>query len=272
MHAIVVMTVIVNQVKRTKENMRKPIIAGNWKMFKTRDEALFFILQVSEQMPNNNDVETVVFAQAPLMRCLIKRQGANLKIGAQNLFYEDEGAYTGEVSGPMLKSYKVEYVLIGHSERRQYFHETDEDVNLKIKAAIRNSLKPIVCVGEHLEQRENNETNLVLERQIKKAFAGIKAIDMKNIVIAYEPIWAIGTGKTATAEMADEACGYIRALIHELYGKVIAEEIRIQYGGSVKPENIEELISKENIDGALIGGASLDPDKFIFMANAALKK
>ena len=127
--------------------MRKPIIAGNWKMFKTRDEALFFILQVSEQMPNNNDVETVVFAQAPLMRCLIKRQGANLKIGAQNLFYEDEGAYTGEVSGPLLKSYKVEYVLIDHSERRQYFHETDEDVNLKIKAAIQNLLKPIVCNG-----------------------------------------------------------------------------------------------------------------------------
>ncbi len=252
--------------------MRKPIIAGNWKMFKTRDEALFFILQVSESMPNNKDVETVIFAQAPLMRCLIKRQGANLRIGAQNLHFEDEGAYTGEISGPLLKSYKVDYVLIGHSERRAYFYETDEIVNKKIKAALRNELKPIVCVGEHLEERESNKTHEVLERQIKGAFANIKAIDMENIVIAYEPIWAIGTGKTATAEMADEACGYIRKMIQNLYGKVVAEEIRIQYGGSVKPENIEELIMKPNIDGALIGGASLDPDKFIFMANAANKR
>lgn len=266
------MTVIVTKPKRKFDNMRKPIIAGNWKMFKTRDEALFFILQVSEQMPNIKDVETVVFAQAPLMRCLIKRQGSNLRIGAQNLYFEDEGAYTGEVSGPLLKSYKVEYVLVGHSERRAIFHETDEIVNLKVKATLRNKLKPIVCVGEQLVERENNLTNQVLERQIKAAFADIKAIDMKNIVIAYEPIWAIGTGKTATAEMADEACGYIRKLISSLYGKVVAEEIRIQYGGSVKPENIEELLAKENIDGALIGGASLDPDKFIFMANAPLKK
>ena len=252
--------------------MRKPIIAGNWKMFKTRDEALFFILQVSESMPNNKDVETVIFAQAPLMRCLIKRQGTNLRIGAQNLHFEDEGAYTGEISGPLLKSYTVDYVLIGHSERRAYFYETDEIVNKKIKAALRNELKPIVCVGEHLEERENNKTHEVLERQIKGAFANIKAIDMESIVIAYEPIWAIGTGKTATAEMADEACGYIRKMIQNLYGKVVAEEIRIQYGGSVKPENIEELIMKPNIDGALIGGASLDPDKFIFMANAANKR
>ncbi|MFA7075545.1 MAG: triose-phosphate isomerase [Candidatus Izemoplasmatales bacterium] len=250
--------------------MRKPIIAGNWKMFKTRDEALFFILQVSEQMPNTKDVETVIFAQAPLMRCLIKRQGLNLRIGAQNLHYEDEGAYTGEVSGPLLKSYKVDYVLIGHSERRAYFYETDEIVNLKIKSALRNQLKPIVCVGEHLEDRENNLTHEVLSRQIKGAFKEIKDIDMKSIVIAYEPIWAIGTGKTATAEMADEACGYIRKLIEELYGKVVAEAIRIQYGGSVKPDNIEELLAKENIDGALIGGASLVPEKFIFMANAPL--
>ncbi len=252
--------------------MRKPIIAGNWKMFKTRDEALFFILQVSENMPNIKDVETVVFAQAPLLRCLIKRQGANLRIGAQNLHFEDEGAYTGEISGPLLKSYKVDFVLIGHSERRAYFCETDESVNLKIKAALRNQLKPIVCVGELLEERESGKTTEVLTRQIKVGFKDIKAIDMKNIVIAYEPVWAIGTGKTATAEMADEACGFIRKLVEELYGKVVAEAIRIQYGGSVKPENIEELLAKENIDGALIGGASLDPDKFSFMANAAVKK
>lgn len=268
---IAVMAVIVNMPKRRDDSLRKPIIAGNWKMFKTRDEALYFILQVSEQMPNIKDVETVVFAQAPLMRCLIKRQGANLRIGAQNLHYEDEGAFTGEISGPMLKSYKVEYVLIGHSERRAYFCETDETVNKKIKAALRNQLKAIVCVGEHLHERESNQTNEVLAKQVKAAFAGISALDMKSIVIAYEPIWAIGTGKTATADMADEACGYIRKLINDLYGKVVAEEVRIQYGGSVKPENIEELVSKPNIDGALIGGASLDPDAFVFMANAPIR-
>jgi triosephosphate isomerase len=251
--------------------MRKPIIAGNWKMFKTRDEALYFILKVSEKMPKKEKVDTIIFAQAPLMRCLITRQGEELRIGAQNLYYEDEGAYTGEVSGPMLNSYNVEYVLIGHSERRQYFHETDEDVNKKIKAAFRNDLLPIVCVGEKLEERESNQMNDVLEKQIKGAFKDISAIEMKDIVIAYEPIWAIGTGKTATADQADEACGFIRSVIMNLYGSVVAEGIRIQYGGSVKPANIDELIAKENIDGALIGGASLDPDQFITLVNAPLK-
>ncbi|MFP4478742.1 MAG: triose-phosphate isomerase [Candidatus Izemoplasmatales bacterium] len=251
--------------------MRKPIIAGNWKMFKTRDEALYFILKVSEKMPEKEKVDTVIFAQAPLMRCLITRQGEELRIGAQNLHFEDEGAYTGEVSGPLLSSYNVEYVLIGHSERRQYFNETDEDVNKKIKAAIRNDLLPIVCVGEKLEERESGQMNDVLERQIKGAFKDIPAIEMKDIVVAYEPIWAIGTGKTATAEQADEACGFIRSTIKNLYGSVVSEGIRIQYGGSVKPANIDELIAKENIDGALIGGASLDPDQFITLANAPLK-
>jgi len=252
--------------------MRKPIIAGNWKMFKTRDEALYFILKVSEKMPEKEKVDTVIFAQAPMLRCLITRQGEELRIGAQNLYHEDEGAYTGEISGPLLESYNVEYVLIGHSERRQYFNETDEDVNKKIKAAIRNDLLPIVCVGEKLEEREANQTNEVLERQIRNGFKGIPAIEMKDVVIAYEPIWAIGTGKTASADQADEACGFIRSVIKNLYGSVISEGIRIQYGGSVKPKNIDELISKENIDGALIGGASLDPDQFIEMANAPLKK
>lgn len=252
--------------------MRKPIIAGNWKMYKTRDEAIAFMYKVSEAMPPIKKVDTVICAQAPMMRCLIKRQGDNLRIGAQNLHYEDEGAFTGEVSGKLLQSYNVEYVIIGHSERRNYFKETDEIVNKKIFAALRNELLPIVCVGEHLEEREKNQTHEVLTRQIKGAFKNVSAIDMERIVIAYEPIWAIGTGKTATADQADEACGYIRELIRELYGTIVADQIRIQYGGSVKPENIDELIAKENIDGALIGGASLDPDKFIYMANAALKK
>ncbi len=252
--------------------MRKPIIAGNWKMYKTRDEAIAFIYKVSEAMPSIKDVDTVICAQAPMMRCLIKRQGENLRIGAQNLFYEDEGAFTGELSGKLLNSYNVEYVIIGHSERRSYFHETDEMVNKKIKAALRNDLLPIVCVGEHLEERENNLTNQVLTTQIQGAFEGISAIEMQRVVIAYEPIWAIGTGRTATSEQANESCGYIRTLIRELYGSVVADEIRIQYGGSVKPENIDELLAQEHIDGALIGGASLDPDKFIVMANAAVKK
>ncbi len=252
--------------------MRKPIIAGNWKMFKTRDEAISFMYAVSEALPSIKDVDTVICAQAPMMRCLIKRQGMNLRIGAQNLYSEDEGAYTGEVSGRLLNSYNVEYVIIGHSERRNIFKETDEVVNKKIIAALRNELLPIVCVGEHLEERENNLTNKVLSKQIKAAFAGISAIEMEKIVIAYEPIWAIGTGKTATADQADETCGYIRKLVKELYGEVIADQIRIQYGGSVKPANVDELISKENIDGALIGGAALDPEKFIYMAKAAVKK
>lgn len=251
--------------------MRKPIIAGNWKMFKTRDEAIFFILEVSTQVPDIELVESVVFAQAPLMRCLVKRQGENLRIGAQNLFYEDEGAYTGEVSGPMLNSYNVDFVLIGHSERRNIFGETDEMVNKKIHAALRNDLKPIVCVGEHLAERENNLTNQVLEMQVTKAFEGITKEQMDKIVVAYEPIWAIGTGKTATAEMADETCGYIREVVKNLYDEETSEKLRIQYGGSVKPENIDELLSKPNIDGALIGGASLDPQKFIQMVQAAVK-
>ncbi|MDD3126582.1 MAG: triose-phosphate isomerase [Candidatus Izemoplasmatales bacterium] len=252
--------------------MRKPIIAGNWKMYKTRDEALFFILKVSDGVPSIKDVDSVICAQAPLMRCLIKRQGDNLRIGAQNMHYADEGAFTGEVSGPMLKSYNVDYVIIGHSERRAMFYETDEIVNKKIVAALRNDLIPIVCIGEHLEERENGSTNTILHSQIMKGFVNIDAKDMKKIIIAYEPIWAIGTGKTATADLADETCGYIRSVIGEVYGADVAEAIRIQYGGSVNPGNIDELLSKANIDGVLIGGASLNPDHFIYMTNAAMKR
>ena len=252
--------------------MRKPIIAGNWKMFKTRDEALYFILQVSPLMPSIKEVDTVILAQAPLFRCLVKRQGENLRIGAQNIHFADEGAYTGELSGPLLQSYNIDYVVIGHSERRKYFYETDELVNQKVVAALRNQLIPIVCVGELLEERENNTTHEVLRRQVTKAFTGISEKDMKKIVIAYEPVWAIGTGKTATADVADEACGFIRSVIKELYSASTSEIVRIQYGGSVNPKNIDELLSKENIDGALIGGASLDPEQFVYMANAALKK
>ncbi len=252
--------------------MRKPIIAGNWKMFKTRDDALFFILKVSTEMPPVEKVDSVICAQAPLLRDLVKRQGDNLRIGAQNMYYEDEGAYTGEISGALLSSYKVDYVIIGHSERRNIFHETDEDVNKKIKAALKNNLIPIVCVGENLEERESGKTNEILRAQLSRDFQGISASNMFNVVIAYEPIWAIGTGKTATPEMADESCGYVRKVINDLFGKAVSETLRIQYGGSVKPENIDELLAMPNIDGALIGGASLDPEKFIYMAEAAMKR
>jgi len=258
------------QSYETGDHMRKPIIAGNWKMFKTRDEALFFILKVFPLVPEIDKVDTVICAQAPLLHCLVKRQGDNLRIGAQNLYSEDEGAFTGEVSGKLLNSYKVEYVIIGHSERRTYFHETDAIVNAKLKAALRNNLKPIVCVGEHLEEREQGLTNQVLSRQIEGCFKDIEASSVLGITIAYEPIWAIGTGKTATKETAEEACAYIRSLIKDAYGERVSEKVRIQYGGSVKPQNIKELMSMPNIDGALIGGASLDADAFVMMANAAI--
>lgn len=251
---------------------RKPIIAGNWKMFKTRDEALYFILKVSNLVPQKKDVDTIICAQAPMMRCLVKRQGEHLRIGAQNLHYADEGAFTGEISGALLQSYNVDYVIVGHSERRKYFYESDEIVNLKTKAALKYGITPIVCVGENLEERQNEQTHAVLDRQVAKVLEGLSEKEVASIVIAYEPIWAIGTGKTATAEMADEACGYVRHLVETIVSKAASEQIRIQYGGSVNPKNIVELLSMPNIDGALIGGASLDPDNFSFMANAALAR
>ena len=252
--------------------MRKKIIAGNWKMFKTRDEALNFIYQVNEQLPSKELVDSVICAEAPLLRCLVKRQGPNLRIGAQNMHYADSGAYTGEVSALLLESIYVSYVIIGHSERRAMFNETDETVNKKIHQALAHNLIPIVCVGENLDVREKGETKELVTKQVTKAFEGISAEDAKGVVIAYEPIWAIGTGRTATADVADETCGDIRKVIEDLYGKEVSEVIRIQYGGSVKTSNIEELLSKPNIDGALIGGASLIPEDFVFMVKAGVRK
>lgn len=251
--------------------MRKPIIAGNWKMFKTRDEAISFILDVNEKMPSTDLVDSVICSQFTVLRCLVKRQGDNLKIGAQNMHFLDEGAYTGEVSGLMLKSIGVEYVIIGHSERRAMFNETDETVNKKLKKAFEVELLPILCVGESLEQRETGKTEEVLKAQIVKDLEGLTKEQVKELVIAYEPIWAIGTGKTATSQIADETCGFIRQTVGELFGKEVAEAIRIQYGGSVKASNIDELMSMPNIDGALIGGASLKANDFISLVNAAIK-
>ena len=246
-------------------------MAGNWKMNKTRDEALQFIYSVNNELPSNEKVESVICAPAILLRCLVKRQGSELRIGAQNMHYAESGAYTGEISPNMLETTGVSYVVLGHSERREMFNETDEAINKKIVAALAHDITPIVCCGETLEQREANQVEEVLGNQIRKAYANLPSEDVAKTIIAYEPIWAIGTGKTATAEVADETCGFVRSVIREMYGSVVAEEIRILYGGSVKPSNIEELMSKENIDGGLVGGASLEAESFLKLVKACAK-
>ena len=251
--------------------MRRPVMAGNWKMNKTRDEALQFIYSVNNELPSNEKVESVICAPAILLRCLVKRQGSELRIGAQNMHYAESGAYTGEISPNMLETTGVSYVVLGHSERREMFNETDEAINKKIVAALAHDITPIVCCGETLEQREANQVEEVLGSQIRKAYANLPSEDVAKTIIAYEPIWAIGTGKTATAEVADETCGFVRSVIREMYGSAVAEEIRILYGGSVKPSNIEELMSKENIDGGLVGGASLEAESFLKLVKACAK-
>jgi triosephosphate isomerase len=251
--------------------MRKPIIAGNWKMFKTRDEALSFVYAVADKVPSTDKVDSVICAPFVLLRCLVKRQGENLRIGAQNMHFEESGAFTGEIAPSMLTTTGVTYVIIGHSERRAMFNETDATCNKKLHAAYKHGLTPILCVGEMLEHREGGLTEAVIKEQIVKDLEGLTAEQVKNLVIAYEPIWAIGTGKTATAEVANETCGYIRSLVGELYGEEVAEAVRIQYGGSVKLNNIDELMAQPHIDGALIGGASLVAEDFVTFTQAALK-
>lgn len=251
--------------------MRKPIIAGNWKMFKTRDEAINFILQVNNKVPSIDQVDSVICAQFTVLRCLVKRQLENLRIGAQNMHFADEGAYTGEVSGLMLKSIGVTYVIIGHSERRAMFNETDESINKKLHKAFEVELTPILCVGESLDEREGGLTEKKLESQLVKDLEGLTKEQVANMVIAYEPIWAIGTGRTATSQVADETCGFVRSVVAKLYDQATADAIRIQYGGSVKTSNIDELMSMPNIDGALVGGASLKAEDFITLVNAAVK-
>jgi len=253
--------------------MRKPVIAGNWKMFKVRDEALQFMYTVADKAPSIEKVEGVVCAQFTVLRCLVKRQGDNVRVGAQNMHFMDEGAFTGEVSAPMLKAIGVEYVIIGHSERRAMFNETDETVNLKLKKAFEKELHPILCVGETFAQREKKLTNRVLNRQLKLDLAGLTAEQASKLIIAYEPIWAIGTGKTATSEVANDACKHIRKQVASLFNPEVANALRIQYGGSVKLGNIKELMSMPHIDGALIGGASLKAEDFLtFLEVAAAAK
>ncbi len=251
--------------------MRKPIIAGNWKMFKTRDEGLQFVYNVNMKLPSSEFVDSVVCAQSPILRDLVKRQGDNLRIGAQNMHYLDNGAYTGEVSAPLLEDIGVTYVVLGHSERRAYYNETDSTVNKKIHQAFRYGLTPILCVGESLEIREANETNQYIKKQVVNALKGLGKTQIVELVLAYEPIWAIGTGKTATAEIANDTIKAIRSVVKDLYDSETAEAMRMQYGGSVKPANIKELLSMSDIDGALVGGASLDPVSFLELVNAAVK-
>ena len=249
--------------------MRKPILAGNWKMNKTRDEAIHFLLNVEAKLPKDG-VESVICAPAIILRDLVKRCEI-IHVGAQNMNENESGAYTGEISPVMLKDTKVEYVILGHSERRAYYNETDEKINLKIKKAFEFELKPIVCVGEVLAERENGSTNKVLETQITNAFKDVTINNPDNIVIAYEPVWAIGTGKSATSAQAEEACKYIRELLASIYGVEVADKIRILYGGSVNTKNIDELMSMPNIDGGLVGGASLKEDDFIQLCKACVK-
>ena len=236
-------------------------------MNKTRDESLQFIYAVKDRVASADTVESVICTPFPYLRCLVKRQGASLRIGAQNMHFESEGAYTGEIAPQMLSSIGVSYVVLGHSERREMFNETDEAINKKVHVSFSNGLIPIICVGESLEDREAGQTNQIVEAQTVKALEGLTKEQAKQVVIAYEPIWAIGTGRTATAEQANETIGYIRSVIERLFGSEVSEAVRIQYGGSVNPNNIKELMAQEHIDGALVGGASLDPQSFLALVN-----
>ena len=245
---------------------RKPIIAGNWKMHHDHLVAIQVVQKLSYRLIDDDyeAVDVVVcapFTDIRTLQTVIEADKLKIGLGAQNCHWEDKGAFTGEVSPPMLAKLLVQYVIVGHSERRQYFNETDETVNLKLKAVQKHGMTPIVCVGETLEEREAGSTAERVSSQIHGGFAGVKAADAAMVVVAYEPIWAIGTGKTATSEDANETCGVIRATLRELYGDV-ADEIRIQYGGSVKASNAAELMAQPEIDGALVGGAALDPDEF----------
>ena len=248
--------------------MRTPIIAGNWKMNKNPQETQEFLEGIKGKLPDASVVESVIAAPAIDLNTLVQfSKDEQLKTAAENCYFEDEGAFTGETSPKALSEMGVNYVVIGHSERRQYFKETDEDINKKAKAIFKNNMKPIICCGETLEQREAGETNERVAGQVTNALKDLSAEQVANTVIAYEPIWAIGTGKTASSDQAQEVCHVIRETVAKLYDQTVADKVRIQYGGSVKPANIAELMSKEDIDGGLVGGASLDPESFLQLVN-----
>ncbi|MFH1772721.1 MAG: triose-phosphate isomerase [Candidatus Omnitrophota bacterium] len=251
--------------------MRKIIIAGNWKMYKTIDEAVMLVTGLKRQLSDIREVEIVVCppytALSSVSELLID---SNIALGAQDVYWQNDGAFTGEVSAQMLKDAGVAYIIVGHSERRKYFHESDENVNKKIHAVLSSGVTPICCIGETLEERESNKTIEVIKRQLEGAFSGIDESGATKIVLAYEPVWAIGTGKTATPQQAQEVHAFIRKWLSQNYNHQISQEITIQYGGSVKPSNIKELIEQQDIDGALVGGASLEVSSFSEIVKNAL--
>ena len=254
------------------KSLRKAIIAGNWKMNKTRPEAKE-LLEAIKPLVANAEGKVEVIACVPftnLETAVNVTAGSNVKIGAENVHFEKSGAFTGEISADMLTELGVEYVVIGHSERRQYFGETDETVNKRLLAALQAGLKPILCVGETLDQREKGITEEIIAMQTKIALMGTCEKCIKNVVIAYEPVWAIGTGKTATAEQAQEVCAFIRKTVESLFNKEIADGMTIQYGGSMNAKNCAELLSKPDVDGGLIGGASLKADDFNTIVQSAI--
>ena len=243
--------------------MRIPFIAGNWKMFKTKAEAIAFAEEFRE-LYKDTDVQTAICAPFTNLEALKEAfAGTEIKVGAQNVHFADEGAFTGEISVSMLEEIGVDFCIVGHSERRQYFGETDETVNKKLKKLFEGPIRPILCVGESLEERDADKAFDVVGGQIKADLEGIDAADVKKLVIAYEPIWAIGTGRTATPDQAEEMCAFIRKTLIELYGEEVSDEVIIQYGGSVKPANATEIMNMDEIDGALVGGVSLKPKDFM---------
>ena len=249
--------------------VRKAVIAGNWKMNKTPSETTALINEMKPLVADAGCDVVLCVPYIDIPAAVAAAAGSNIKIGAENVHFKASGAYTGEVSVDMLKEAGVEYVVIGHSERRQYFGETDQTVNLRSLAALNGGLKAIICVGETLEQRELGYTETLLKYQTKMALTNVTAEQLKNVIIAYEPVWAIGTGVTATADQADEGNGYVRAAIAEAYGADVAETVTVQYGGSMNAKNAAELVSKVNVDGGLIGGASLKAQDFSVIAKAA---
>ncbi len=247
--------------------MRKPIIAGNWKMNKSVSEAKELINQIKD-IELNPEVEAVICTPAIDLQTAVElTEGSNVKVGAQNMHFEESGAFTGETSPTMLTDLGVEYVVLGHSERREYFHEDDSLINKKVLSALTHNLVPILCVGETLEEREAGKEKDKVKGQIVENLKDVKAEEFDKVVIAYEPIWAIGTGKTASSDDAEEMCAYIRELIADNFGKDAADKVRLQYGGSVKPNNVKELMAKPNVDGALVGGASLEAESFGALVN-----
>lgn len=242
---------------------RKPIIAGNWKMNKTAVEARDLAARLGALVSGVQNRDIVLAPPFTALSTVAEAiKGTNMMLSAQNLFWEDKGAFTGEISAEMLLDLGCKYVIIGHSERRQYFGETDETVNKKVRQALNKGLLPIVCVGELLSEREAGKANEVIERQVTGALKGVTAAEMQNIVVAYEPVWAIGTGKTATPDQANEIHAFIRQKVKSLYSAEVAGALRVQYGGSVTPENVSTLMAMPDIDGALVGGASLKPESF----------